>query len=164
MNAKMREITRSFEEAGFADVQTVLSSGNVVFRARPATNAALERKAEIAMEKRLGRPFLTIVRPIVALQKILASNPYLKFTLPSGAKRVVTLLRRQTSVGMPLPIEQDGARILCATAGEIFSVYVPGRRGLIFMTLIEKNFGKRSDYAHVGDVKESGGCVRWKRK
>ena len=64
MNAKMPELKRCFEEAGFTDVKTLLSSGNVVFSARPSTNAALERKAEKAMKARLARPFLTIVRPV----------------------------------------------------------------------------------------------------
>ena len=35
MNAKMAELKRCFEHAGFEEVKTVLSSGNVVFTARP---------------------------------------------------------------------------------------------------------------------------------
>jgi uncharacterized protein (DUF1697 family) len=31
MNAKMPELRRAFEAAGFSDVKTVLSSGNVVW-------------------------------------------------------------------------------------------------------------------------------------
>ena len=36
----------------------------------------------------------------------------------------------------------DGARILAALGREVFSSYVPGPRGPVFMTLIEKTFGK----------------------
>ena len=50
MNAKMPELKRAFEAADFTNVKTVLSSGNVVFDARKATEAALERKAEAAMQ------------------------------------------------------------------------------------------------------------------
>jgi uncharacterized protein (DUF1697 family) len=44
MNAKMSELARAFEAAGFAEVSTVASSGNVVFsaqaaRRRPRCNA-----------------------------------------------------------------------------------------------------------------------------
>jgi uncharacterized protein (DUF1697 family) len=46
MNAKMPELKKAFEDAGFADVRTVLSSGNVVFSAPEAPRAALEQKAE----------------------------------------------------------------------------------------------------------------------
>ena len=45
-NAKMPALRKAFESAGFADVATVLGSGNVVFTARAATESALERKAE----------------------------------------------------------------------------------------------------------------------
>jgi uncharacterized protein (DUF1697 family) len=54
MNAKMPELRRCFEAAGFTDVKTVLSSGNVVFGARAASEAALERRAENAMEEATG--------------------------------------------------------------------------------------------------------------
>lgn len=57
MNAKMSELTRCFEDAGFTEVKTVLSSGNVVFNAKPASVNSLQRKAEAATEKRLKRPF-----------------------------------------------------------------------------------------------------------
>ena len=37
MNAKMPELKRAFEAAGFGDVKTLLSSGNVVFDAPKAS-------------------------------------------------------------------------------------------------------------------------------
>jgi len=46
MNAKMPQLKRCFEGAGFTNVKTVLASGNVVFDARTATDAALQRRAE----------------------------------------------------------------------------------------------------------------------
>src|SRR5688500_3321252 len=73
MNAKMLELKKAFEAAGFDEVKTVRSSGNVVFSARAASEASLQRKAEDAMEKRLGTRFLTIVRSIDDLRKLLAS-------------------------------------------------------------------------------------------
>jgi uncharacterized protein (DUF1697 family) len=142
MNAKMPELKRCFEAAGFTDVKTVLSSGNVVFSARASSEALLERKAETALKKRLGRAFLTIVRPVDALRTIVVSDPYGAFRLPPGAKRVVTFLRNRPEAKLTLPIELDGARILCLRGSEVFSAYVPGPRGAVFMTLIEKTFGK----------------------
>ena len=64
MNAKMPELKRAFEEAGFGEVRTVLGSGNVVFSARAASDTALERKAEQIMQEHLGRTFLTIIRAV----------------------------------------------------------------------------------------------------
>lgn len=142
MNAKMPQLKAAFEAAGFADVKTVLSSGNVVFSAPRASDSSLQRKAEAAMMKRLGHDFLTIVRPIDALREVLASDPYEGFGLAPGAKRIVTFLRGTPSSELALPIELDGARILCVKGGEIFSAYVPSPKGPVFMTLIEKTFGK----------------------
>ena len=141
MNAKMPELKKCFEAAGFTDVKTVLSSGNVVFDARASSESSLERKAEAAMKKQLGHAFLTIVRPIDELRTILGSDPYGDFRLPPGAKRIVTFLRNGPKGRLALPIELDGARILRVAGREVFSAYVPGPRGPVFMTLIEKTLG-----------------------
>lgn len=141
MNAKMPALKAAFEAAGFTDVVTVLSSGNVVFDAPAATDAALERKAEEAMKERLGRTFLTIVRSLDSLRQILDADPYQPFRLPASARRVVTFLRVAPKAKVGLPIERDGARILCVTGREVLTAYVPSPRGAVFMTLIEKTFG-----------------------
>ena len=44
MNAKMPELKRCFEAAGFGDVKTVLATGNVVFSAPSKPNSKLEAK------------------------------------------------------------------------------------------------------------------------
>jgi uncharacterized protein (DUF1697 family) len=141
MNAKMPALKRSFEAAGFTEVKTVLSSGNVVFSARTAAASALERKAQAAMTKELGRAFYTIVRPASALQQLLEADPYADFRLPADAKRVVTFLREAHEATLSLPLEIDGARILAMKGREIFTAYVPHPRGPVFMALIEKTFG-----------------------
>jgi uncharacterized protein (DUF1697 family) len=142
MNATMPQLKAAFEAAGFADVKTVLSSGNVVFTAARASETSLQRKAEAAISGRLGRDFLTIVRPVQALREMLASDPFGAFRLPPGAKRVVTFLGGRPKAGLELPIEVDGARILAIKRGEIFTAYVPSPKGAVFMALIEKTFGK----------------------
>jgi uncharacterized protein (DUF1697 family) len=142
MNAKMPELKKSFEAAGFTDVKTLLSSGNVVFSARTATAQALERKAEKAMAATLGRTFLTIVRPIDELRDLIERDPFRGFRLAPKAKRVVTFMREPATAKLTLPIEVEGARILHAEGREIFTAYVQSPRGAVFMSLIEKTFGK----------------------
>lgn len=142
MNAKMPDLKRAFEAAGFTEVKTVLSSGNVVFDARRASDAALQRKAEAAMQDTLGRTFLTIVRPVEMLREMLASDPYCAFRLPDSAKRIVTFLRDEPKASVALPMELEGARLLALRGRELFSAYVPSPKGAVFMTLIEQTFGK----------------------
>jgi uncharacterized protein (DUF1697 family) len=141
MNAKMPEVKRAFEAAGFEDVRTLLSSGNVVFSAPATKTTLLERRAEAAMQKTLGVAFGTFVRSVEALRALLAAAPYDTFELPAGTKRVVTFLRASPPP-LALPITLDDARILAVDGTTVLSAYVPGPRGPLFMTLIEKTFGK----------------------
>jgi uncharacterized protein (DUF1697 family) len=142
MNAKMPDVKRAFEAAGFKDVKTLLSSGNVVFAARESSTAALERRAETAMKKKLGAGFPTFVRTIDELRSLLSGEPYEAFDLEPRAKRVVTFLREPPTTQPRLPVEVDGARILAVAGTQVLSAYVPGPRGPVFMTLIERTFGK----------------------
>ena len=141
-NAKMPELKKCFEEAGFSEVRTLLSSGNVVFDARKASEAALERRAEAAMMERLGRAFYTIVRPVSRLTEIIEADPFERFELEANAKRVITFLREPHDAGLSLPIEVDGARILAVDGREIFTAYLPTARGPAFMALIQRTFGE----------------------
>lgn len=141
MNCKMPELKKAFEAAGFSDVRTLLSSGNVIFAATRASDATLQKKAEAAMTKTLGRSFLTIVRPIDALREMLAADPYAPFRLPADAKRIVTFLRAAPASKVTLPAELHGARILAVKGSEVFSAYTPTPKGPVFMTLLEKTFG-----------------------
>jgi uncharacterized protein (DUF1697 family) len=142
MNAKMPDLKKAFEAAGFTEVKTVLSSGNVVFDGRRASAAALQRTVEAAMQRRLGQAFLTIVRPVDALREILATDPYREFEVDPTAKRIVTFLREPPSARPVLPIEQDGARLLTVIGHEVYSAYLPTPKGPVFMSLIERAFGK----------------------
>ncbi len=142
MNAKMPQLKAAFEAAGFTNVKTLLSSGNVVFDSRATSNSAVERKAEAAMQKHLDRTFYTIARRLDELQKMLDADPYAKFKLAANDKRVITFLREQHVATLKLPVEFEGARILAIKGREIFSAYVPQANNPAFMTLIEKTFGK----------------------
>lgn len=142
MNAKMPDLVRAFEAAGFSNVCTVLSSGNVVFDAPSTPAATLEKKAEAAMKKTMGKSFLTIVRSVGELEELLAADPYRKHRIAPKAKRVVTFLRSAPKKKLDLPIELDGARILEVRGRDVLTAYVPTGRGPVFMTLIEKTFGK----------------------
>ena len=85
MNLKMPELKRCFESAGFTEVKTLLSSGNVVFNAK-GNASSVEHRAEEAMSKDLGHKFYTIVRSISDLGAMIETDPYEKHSLPEEAK------------------------------------------------------------------------------
>jgi uncharacterized protein (DUF1697 family) len=141
MNCKMAELKQSFERAGFEDVKTVLSSGNVVFGAR-GSEKLLAQKAEKAMLAHQGKSFFTQVRSVESLQQLLASDPYAAFQLKPGSKRVVTFLSEPLARKPALPVELDGARILAQRGDTVFTAYVKSPKGPVFMVLLERTFGK----------------------
>lgn len=142
MNLKMPALKAALEDAGFTDVKTLLSSGNVVFAGRRATDVAIEKKIEAALESRVGKKFGTIVRSIDELGELLDADPYREFRLPTGSKRVVTFLRAKPASKLKLPPALDGARIWTVRGRDVLSSYVRSDKGPVFMTLIEKTFGK----------------------
>ena len=140
-NLKMADLKRCLEIAGYTKVKTVLSSGNVAFDSASRSVAAIEHRIEAALAKQEGRSFYTIVRSVEHLNELLEANPYADFDLPTDAKRVVTFARKLPTLNLKLPIERDGAQILVAGSREIFSAYVPGPRGPVFMELIKAILG-----------------------
>jgi uncharacterized protein (DUF1697 family) len=141
LNAKMPELKRCFEQAGFENVKTILSSGNVVFDAAARSEREIERLAEQAMTQSLGRTFYTIVRTNKHLKALLDTDPYTLNGVPLEAKRVVSFLRESRSPKVPLPLALDHASVLCAAGAEVFTAYIPSEKGPVFMKLIERAFG-----------------------
>lgn len=142
MNLRMPDLKRAMEHAGFTDVRTLLSSGNVAFDTRAANGEAIARRAEAAMDAVLGRRFLTHVRTSAHLQALVASDPYAGVALPPGAKCIVAFLRRPPPPDLVLPIEHAGAVIVAHRGHEVLSYYVPGATGPAFMGLLERTYGK----------------------
>lgn len=143
MNCRMPELKRAFEAAGFSEVTTLLSSGNVVFNARSAGLQVLARRAEKAMQAELGRSFDVYLRGQAEMQRLIESAPHAEFGLPAEAKLVVTFLRAPPAKRPALPVERDGASILGIAGAEVFSAYLPSANGPVFMTLLERTFSKQ---------------------
>ena len=140
-NCKMAELKKAFENAGFTDVKTLLASGNVTFDGPKTAIPALEKRVEAAIEKELGKRFLTIVRPVEELRALVASDPFKGVPLKPDSKRIVTFIRTAPA-DLELPIEQDEARLLRLEGNNLFTVYGPTPKGPVFMKLIEKAVGK----------------------
>jgi len=150
-NCKMPELKKAFEKAGFTDVRTLLGSGNVIFDAPKTPIPALEAKVEAAMQKSLGRSFLTIVRPVDGLRALIESDPFKGVRLKPDSKKIVTFLRKPPT-GLDLPIEQDNARILKLEGNDLFTVYSPTPKGPVFMKLIEKAAGGKEQTTRTWDT------------
>ena len=142
LNARMPELKACFETAGFTNVRTVLSSGNVIFDSVLSDQARIENMAEKAMERAMDRTFYTIVRNVTELKMLLAADPYAECAIPPDAKRVVSFFRDLPSPKTALPLTQDFASVFLVRGREAFTAYRPNDKGAVFMVLIERVFGK----------------------
>lgn len=140
-NCKMPELARAFESAGFSNVKTVLGSGNVLFDAR-GTSSAVAKRAEAAMQLKLGRVFQPFVRSIDELRELIEADPFAAFRLAHGVKRTVTFLPAKPRAKLELPITLKNAKILAVRGTHVLASHVPYEAGPVFMTLIERTFGR----------------------
>lgn len=157
MNAKMPDLIRAFEAAGFTRVKTVISSGNVVFDHDGAPVDELERRAEQAMADTLGKTFGTTVRPVEHLQRLVDADHHAAFHPPADAKRLITFLKRPHETPVSLPMAGEGAAICKLQGVEVFSHYLPNDKGPLFMTMLEKLFGKTITTRTVDTVRK---CIK----
>lgn len=141
-NLKMPDLKKCFEKAGFTNIVTVLSSGNVVFDSSKKSEKALERDIEQAMEKNLKKVFPTIVRSQTDIVELLKLDPYKKIKIPSSTKKVMTFLKNQPEEIPNLPIKKDDVNIFLIEDRVVYSTYLPHPKGPVFMSLLQKTFGQ----------------------
>jgi uncharacterized protein (DUF1697 family) len=72
----MADLRNLIAELDFTDVQTVLQSGNAVFRGRKMAGPALELQLERATEKQLGISPQYLIRTAAEWAAIIAANPF----------------------------------------------------------------------------------------
>jgi uncharacterized protein (DUF1697 family) len=137
----MEDLKKVFEGCDFKDVKTIATSGNVAFSS-PMAETSIVKKAEAALQKRLGRETPVHVRSRDELRKMVAADPYKGFEIPKDAKLIITFLDASAKTALKLPHHQDGASILRIKDAVAYSFYVRSPKGSVFMNVLEKAFGK----------------------
>ena len=73
---RMDHLRSLFEAIGFANVETFIASGNVIFDSKSGDQLALERKIEKHLQETLGYEVKTFVRAISELKAVAAYKPF----------------------------------------------------------------------------------------
>lgn len=73
---KMDALRRHFEALGYADVETFIASGNVIFDAANLTSGPMEMTIETALQAALGYEVATFIRTQAELAGIAARRPF----------------------------------------------------------------------------------------
>jgi uncharacterized protein (DUF1697 family) len=81
---RMDHLRRLFEAMGFANVETFIASGNVIFESKSGNPKALDRKIEKHLLVTLGYEVVTFVRTTSELQAVAAYKPFSDSELNKG--------------------------------------------------------------------------------
>lgn len=147
MNPNMRndQLRGVFEKLGFENVQTVLSSGNVIFDSPNPDGRALEQAIEKALPEELGFTSTTIIRSQELLQKLKDKNPFAGMEHSRKTSLNVTFLKRmpETDIEFPDKDENRGYTLLGSYDGAILSaIDLTNSKTPNLMLWLEKKYGK----------------------
>lgn len=101
---KMEVLKTAFVDLGFANVDTFIASGNVIFETRSKDAPGLERKIERALEATLGYEVATFIRTLSEIAAIARYEPFPKAAIAAAASLNVGLLKD--------PINEEGRRVV----------------------------------------------------
>ena len=141
-NEKLRSV---FDRLGFGNVQTVISSGNVLFEADRQRSGALEARIEEAVQDQLGFKSATNIRTENQLRRLEAQDPFKGMEHTPTSSLNVTFLkhRPRTNLSFPHRVANRDYVILGLYDRAIFSFtkLSPGKTTDL-MTWLDRQFGK----------------------
>jgi uncharacterized protein (DUF1697 family) len=142
---KMAALKALMEREGYADVATLLASGNVAFSAPKQRSERLAAALEAAYEKQFGFRIGVIVRTMAEIEMMLAAQPFKKVKVTADIRRYVTFLSERPQSLIPPRSPERGYRIIKVTKGEAYSVLDLGAFAQTpdVMKLLGKAYGKK---------------------
>jgi uncharacterized protein (DUF1697 family) len=144
-NMKGDKLRALFEELGFSNVRTVITSGNVIFTSHSADTNNMAKVIEEALPAKLGFTSTVIIRSQGQLQKLVDRDPYKGQVHNQKAYLLVTFFKRIPEIKIKLPHKPEGkpykllGRIDDAVYG---SVDLTTGKTPDYMSWLEKQFGK----------------------
>jgi len=131
---------------GFVKAQTLLQSGNLVFRGGSLTDAALEQHLEREAEKRLGLQTDFFVRTVKEWEDVIAHNPFREAAKNDPSHLVVTVLKSAPTASQVKALETaiKGRERLRAYGRHAYIVYPDGiGKSKLTLPVIERHLGTR---------------------
>ena len=116
---KMDVLRQLFESLGFANVETFIASGNVIFETKAVNTKALEKKIENYLKQSLGYEVATFIRSEADLAEIAAYKPFPQSQLDAAAALNVGFLAD--------PLDDAGKKKLMSLKTNIDDFHVHGR-------------------------------------
>jgi len=131
---------------GFADVRSLLQTGNLLFRTGPRNGTELERQLEAASAKRLGFATDFMVRTAAELKAVVAANPFPREAKADPAHLLVMFLKDAANAKDvdSLQAAIKGREVVRARGKDAYIVYPDGiGRSRLTNAVVEKHLGTR---------------------
>jgi Protein of unknown function (DUF1697) len=137
-NMHSTKLKSAAESAGFSNVQTLLSSGNVIFESDVTDLGKIEDKLEKTWPAKLGFNSRTIVRSQPQLQALVSQDPY-KGSQHSRSSYLLVTFFKVPPKPKPSKDYYDalGVNALCSNLDNSGALGTPD-----FMAKLDKQFGK----------------------
>lgn len=141
-NVKSDELKSIFSEMGFANVGTVIASGNVIFDAKEKDAEKLTKKIERSLEGTLGYKVVVFLRSQAELESILENNPF-KNDHGKDGKCYISFLSAEPS--------KDKAKEIAARSSDTEKFAFIGRElyMLFHVGFSDSEFFNKNDYEKV---------------
>ncbi len=141
----MKELKAEMESWGYADVVTLLNSGNIIFRSERKEIGELEPLLQKQIENHFGFPIPTRIRTGDQIGSYLELNPFKNIEATKDTRLYVSFLSHlpEDPVGLPWISEDGSFRIISNQNHDIFSVLDLSKRNTPKgMEKLEKFYGK----------------------
>lgn len=145
-NPAMRNenLRRVVEDLGYERVETVISSGNVLFETERGDLKAIEDEMERAWPEQLGFTSTTIIRTSAQLAKLVEANPFGDLEHGPGSYLLVTFYKNPTAMSFELPYQppEKPYRLHAMVDNTLFSVIDTTGKTPDLMSWLERQYGK----------------------
>ena len=144
--AGMAELRKLLTDLGFEDAQSLLQSGNLVFRSESRTSAQLEDLLEAEAKKRLGLETDFFVRTASEWRAVVAGNPFSEEAERDPGHLIVMFLKAEPAAKDVAALQAaiKGREVVRAKGRHAYIVYPDGiGRSRLTNVMIEKKLGTR---------------------
>ncbi|HEY8477217.1 MAG TPA: DUF1697 domain-containing protein [Chloroflexota bacterium] len=142
----MTQLREFLVELGFADVRSLLQTGNLLFRSDTTAGSELERRLEAEAAKRLGLRTDFLIRTADEWRRVIERNPFADVAERNPSHLVVTFLKEvpdERSVDA-LRAAVTGPESIAADGNHLYISYPHGiGRSRLTNALIEAKLGTR---------------------
>lgn len=120
----MQELRDRLPELGFANIQTVLNTGNIIFDSAPESLDKLENRISEFLENHFGFPIPCIIRSATFILQLCEEDPFADIKLHKKIRLYISLLKKENQGDVEIPWSSSDAsfRILAKRAQNILSV------------------------------------------